>query len=177
MRAEFCSRWTAGTGDGHEEEHGRGDGDGQIFRAAQGEGLGNEFAEEDVEVGDEGKAEDDGGEVGEDDGMGQVCCNIQKPVEKISAATGSPIQPRASEQRVTPSWTAGRKPSRSRCRRRTEAAPGMPAAIICSTRVSRMETRANSAATKKPLARMSRATATIWSRGRPCIRDYSLSRS
>jgi hypothetical protein len=42
------------------------------------------------------------------------------------AASGSPIQPSASEQSVTPSWTAGRKSSRSCCRLRTARAPGTP---------------------------------------------------
>ena len=87
----------------------------------------------------------------------------------MEAASGSPSQPRASEQRVTPSCTAGRKSSRSRCRRRTARAPGTAAASICSMRVSRMDTRANSAATKKALARMSMATATNSSSESPCI--------
>jgi HlyD family secretion protein len=50
--------------------------------------------------------------------------------------------------------------------RRTARAPGTPAASICSMRVSRMETSANSAATKKALARMSKATATNCSSGK-----------
>ena len=51
-----------GAGQGHEEEHGRGDGDGQSLGAAQGERFGDEFAYHYVEVGDEGKAEGDGGD-------------------------------------------------------------------------------------------------------------------
>ena len=47
------------------------------------------------------------------------------------------------------------------CRRRTARAPGRPRAINRSMRVSRTLTRANSAATKKPFARMSKATETI----------------
>ncbi len=47
------------------------------------------------------------------------------------------------------------------CSRRTARAPGRPRAIKRSMRVSRTLTRANSAATKKPFARMSKATETI----------------
>jgi len=67
-----------GAGDGHEEKHGGGDGDGQIFRSAQGEGFGNELPEENVEVSYERKAEDDGGNVGVDDGVGQTLHPIQE---------------------------------------------------------------------------------------------------
>ena len=164
--AETLEQADGGAGQGHEDQHGRGDGDGQSLGAAQGQGLGHQFADHHVEVGDEGEAEGDGDDVGVDAGVGQSAPS--QPM-RMEAASGSPIQPRASEQRVTPSWTAGRKSSRSRCRRRTARAPGTPAASICSMRVSRMETRANSAATKKALARMSMATATNWSSERPCI--------
>ena len=44
----------------------------------------------------------------------------------MEAASGSPIQPRASEQRVTPSWTAGRKSSRSLLQAANGAGSGTP---------------------------------------------------
>ena len=54
-------------------------------------------------------------------------------------------------------------------RRRTADAPGTWEANNCSMRVWRIDTRANSVATKKALARMSMATATNLSRARPSI--------
>jgi len=45
-----------GSHQGHEDEHGRGDSDGESLGTAQGEGLGNEFADHDMEVGNEGEA-------------------------------------------------------------------------------------------------------------------------
>ena len=42
-----------GAGDADEDVHGAGDGEGDALGALQGEGLGDEFAEEDLEVGDE----------------------------------------------------------------------------------------------------------------------------
>ena len=76
----------------------------------------------------------------------------------ISATAGSPIQPRASAASVTPNWTAGRNSSMVCLSWRAVRAPGRPRAMSCWMRVSRTLTRANSAATKKLLARMKKAT-------------------
>src|SRR5277367_17185 len=75
-----------------------------------------------------------------------------------SATAGSPIQPRARPATVTPSWTAGRNSSMVCFSLRAVRAPGRPRAMSCWMRVSRTLTRANSAATKKLLARMKKAT-------------------
>jgi hypothetical protein len=61
---------------------------------------------------------------------------------------------------VTPNWTVGRKSSRLLLEAADGARAGTFWAISCSMRVSRTLTRANSAATKKPLARMSSAMET-----------------
>ena len=53
-----------GTGQGHEEQHGRGDGYGQSLRPAQGQRLGHQLAHHHMKVGDEGKTEDHGGHSG-----------------------------------------------------------------------------------------------------------------
>ena len=53
-----------GTGQGHEDQHGRGNGQGQSLGAAQGQRLGDQFADHYIKVGDQGKAEDHGGHRG-----------------------------------------------------------------------------------------------------------------
>ena len=76
----------------------------------------------------------------------------------ISATAGSPIQPSARLASVTPNCTAGRNSSMECLSCSTVRAPGRPSAMSCWMRVSRTLTRANSAATKKLLARMKKAT-------------------
>ena len=58
-----------GAGDADEDVHGAGDGEGDAFGALEGEGLGDELAEQDLEVGDEREGEDDGDGVGVDGGV------------------------------------------------------------------------------------------------------------
>jgi hypothetical protein len=84
-----------GASDRHEKEHGRGDGDGQIFSAAQGEGLGNEFAEQDVEIGDESEAERYGARCGRRSGVGQAL----HPAEENAGGDGfaDPAEGQAAE--------------------------------------------------------------------------------
>ena len=55
-----------GAGDGEENLHGGGDGEGDLLGALQGQGLGNEFAEDHVHVGDQAEGDDDGDGVGVD---------------------------------------------------------------------------------------------------------------
>ena len=52
-----------GTGQRHEDQHRRGNGHGQRLGAAQRQRLGHQFADHHVEIGDEGKAQRDGGDV------------------------------------------------------------------------------------------------------------------
>ena len=58
-----------GAGEGEERFHGRGHGEGDLLGALQGESLGHEFAEEDVQVGDQAEGDDDGDAVGVDGGV------------------------------------------------------------------------------------------------------------
>ncbi len=58
-----------GAGDADEDVHGAGDGEGDAFGALEGEGFGDEFAEQELEVGDDGEGDDDGEGVGVDDGV------------------------------------------------------------------------------------------------------------
>ena len=51
-------------GQPHEQQHGRGDGHRQSLGAAQGQGLGHQFAQHHMKVGNEGKAGGDGHHVG-----------------------------------------------------------------------------------------------------------------
>ena len=91
-----------------------------------------------------------------------------KPTLSNDAASGSPSHPSAREQSVTPSCTAGKSSSSPS----EDAVPPAPPALggkhLLNPR-SRIETSANSAATKKALARISMATATDLSSERPCI--------
>src|SRR3712207_5911798 len=69
---------------------------------------------------------------------------------------GSPTQPRPREATVIPTWQTERLASRSRRASCTTRARALPSCSSCTMRDSRTRTRANSAATKKPL----RATST-----------------
>src|SRR5918999_6586376 len=88
------------------------------------------------------------------------------PCETLSPSTdsirlaiaGSPRKPMPSEAIVMPSWQAARYSSMRSICLSASAAPDLPSSRICSTRLSRARTSANSAATKKPLAATSRAT-------------------
>src|SRR6202045_5152696 len=89
---------------------------------------------------------------------GRTCSQSSAKRRIISAMAGSPIQPKARPATVTPSWTAGRNSSMECLSLRAVRAPGRPRAMSCWMRVSRTLTRANSAATKKLVARMKKAT-------------------
>ena len=60
-----------GTRNRHEHQHGRSHGDGQPFSTAERERLGHQFADDNVEVGDEGKAQRDGENAGVEMCVGQ----------------------------------------------------------------------------------------------------------
>ena len=75
------------------------------------------------------------------------------------ATVGSPIQPNASEARVIPSWVAEMKNVGLSSSRNAAWARVLPAAARVSRRGRRTETRANSAATKNPLAQTKNSTA------------------
>src|SRR6185437_3156847 len=76
----------------------------------------------------------------------------------ICATAGSPSQPSAREANVTPNCTAGRNSSILRFSASAVRAPGRFSASSCCMRVALTLTMANSAATKKLLARMKKAT-------------------
>ena len=71
-----------GARDADEDVHGTGNGEGDALGSLEGEGLGDEFAEEDLEVGDEREGDDDGDGVGVEDGVrqGAMC---SEPAAKI----------------------------------------------------------------------------------------------
>jgi hypothetical protein len=68
------------------------------------------------------------------------------------AIAGSPIQPRASEASVMPSWFADKYEPRFWVILRARRARTSPPRTNCSSLVGRALTIANSAATKKPFA-------------------------
>jgi hypothetical protein len=68
------------------------------------------------------------------------------------------MKPIPSEAMVMPSWQAERYSSMRSISCRARPAPRSPSSRICSSRLSRARTSANSAATKKPFAATSRAT-------------------
>jgi hypothetical protein len=67
--------------------------------------------------------------------------------------------PMSSEVTVMPSWAPDRWNERWRRRPRAMRARRLPCSAAWSTRLRSTATRANSAATKNPLSRMSRTTA------------------
>ena len=72
------------TDHGHEDQHGRGHGHGESLGAAQRQGLGDQLPDQDVEVGDEGKAEGDGDDVGIEQGVGLGERQKAEPAEEDS---------------------------------------------------------------------------------------------
>ena len=58
--------------DADENIHGAGDGDGNLLGLAECEGLGDQFTEEYLEVGDEGEGDGNGDDMGVDVGVWQV---------------------------------------------------------------------------------------------------------
>jgi len=151
-----------GAGHADDDIHGTGYRKGDALRALKGEGFGDKLAKDDFEVDDAEQGNDDGSRVRIEDGMrGPVRPSSGRRVpSSISATAGSPSQPSASEARVTPNCTAGRNSSMFRLSCRAVRAPGRPSASSCSMRVSRTLISANSAATKKLLARIKMATMT-----------------
>ncbi len=76
------------------------------------------------------------------------------------AKAGSPIQPKASDASVMPSWVADRYSSRLRTSRAARLAAAEPRRASSSSRVGRTFTSANSVATKKPFKATSANAAT-----------------
>ena len=106
MRGGTFEKTDGGPGHGDEKQHGRRHGDGQGSARRKRQGLGHQFADDHMEVGDDGetKGERRGDDVGVEQGVGSVSGKRLKPGRRRTwAARGSPIQPRASEQSVTPS--------------------------------------------------------------------------
>ena len=68
----YLEQADGGAGEGHEDQHGRRNGDSESLGAAQGQRLGHQFADDDMEVGDEGKAKGDGGDVCVEAGVRQA---------------------------------------------------------------------------------------------------------
>src|ERR1700752_2717025 len=79
---------------------------------------------------------------------------------KSRAMAGSPIQPRASDASVIPSWQEERNELRLLSNSNNHFPLRLPAAASVSIREERTPTSANSAATKKPFAATSSKTET-----------------
>src|ERR671922_344571 len=77
---------------------------------------------------------------------------------RSEAIAGSPMKPMPREAIVMPSWHADRYSSMRSISCSASAAPFWPSSRICSTRLPRARTSANSAATKKPFRATSTAT-------------------
>ncbi len=75
------------------------------------------------------------------------------------AIVGSATNPRISEVRVMPSWAPERWKERRRSNRTATLAGRFPSRANCSMRLRSQATRANSAATKRALAAISRSAA------------------
>src|SRR3954453_3320929 len=107
-------------------------------------------------------------------GAPTACDRLPKAGSSTSAIAGSPRKPMPSEAIVMPSWQADRYSSMWSICVSSRPARLRPSCCICSTRLSRVRTRENSAATKKALAATSRRTP---SRNRnSVISDRGLSR-
>src|SRR5579872_211860 len=63
--------------DGEEGLHGRGNREGDLLRTLQRQGLGNQFAQDDVHVSDQGKGNRDGNAVGVDGDVGKALHEVQ----------------------------------------------------------------------------------------------------
>ncbi len=61
-----------GAGEGKKRLHGSGDGECNLFSSLQGQSFRDEFAEQNVEVGDQAERDDDGNAVGVDGGVGNL---------------------------------------------------------------------------------------------------------
>ena len=83
-RSRYLEQADGGPCQRHEDQHRRCDSDGQGLRTAQGERLGHQFAYDDMEVGDESKAECDGCDLGV-----EVCVRqAAKPAHKDGGGKG-----------------------------------------------------------------------------------------
>ena len=110
----------------------------RFARRAAGRGTWDEFAEENFKVGDGGEGDDDRDGVCVEDGVGREDVEpVRGEVEQHLATALLPSQPRASEARVTPNWTAGRKSSMFCLSWSAVRAPGRPRARSCCMRALR----------------------------------------
>src|SRR5206468_2344554 len=82
----------------------------------------------------------------------QVAGKLSRSGSIRCAIAGSPIQPKASEEMVMPSWVAARLASRLSTARCSAEALALPALTSSATRLRRTDTSENSAATKNPFA-------------------------
>ena len=76
-----------------------------VLGVEQGQRLGHQLAQDDVEDGDDDERDGRGDGVG-GDGRQRVRAASAKPPWIRPASAGSPIQPSPSEARVMPSWVA-----------------------------------------------------------------------
>src|SRR5690606_12619112 len=88
----------------------------------------------------------------------QLPGSIEERRSKSRAKAGSPGHPSPRLATVIPIWAAEMNRLGSSMARSTARASRFPSAAICSMRVRRAETSANSAATKMPFARIRRKT-------------------
>ena len=148
-----------GRGDADEDIHGPGNGEGDALGSLKREGLGDKLAEEDFEVGNEREGDDDGEGMRVDRWRGEedvqpVPGETQKDVGDGGLA--DPAEGKGGEG--DSELHGGKKFIDGVLELEDGTAPGRPWAMSCWMRVSRTLTRANSAATKKLLARMKKAT-------------------
>ena len=92
-------------------------------------------------------------------GAAAACAKPSSVGSSRSAIAGSPRKPMPSEASVMPNWQAERYSLRSSSCLMTTAARRSPAEAISSSLARLARTSANSAATKKPLAKISTMTA------------------
>ena len=134
-----------------EDTHGRRDGQGRVFRVRDDPPFRQQFAEDNLQSGDEHEAEDDRRWPRRSGLRRRECRAAWKSGSSTRSWRVRRCSRGASEARVTPSWVAERYVSR-RASRVWTARAGVAAFRQFSIRVWRTRTSANSAATKKPLS-------------------------
>ena len=176
--AERLSSRTAGRARRHEQQHGRGHRHRQRIGTAQGQRFRHQFAQHDMEIGDEAESKGhghDGGHVRVRSRRAPAVGQQAHPAQKDAGHQrfADPAQGQRTEgdaelhggQKIVELALQTAYGARS-------GDAGRPASARCAFRGC--ETSANSAATKKPLARISMATATHCSSNRPCISPVSI---
>ena len=143
--AERLSKPHRRPGDGHEHQHGRRNGDRQRLGAAQGKCFRHKLAGHNVKVRDQAKTQHKGGCIRIEVGVRQ---HAEPWSIRICAASGSPSQPKSQRAKRYAQLHGGKKIVQIELQPAHGPRSRNPRFKNCATRVSRMETSANSAATK-----------------------------